>query len=454
MNKHKFIIFSIAVVLILCLIILRKNILTVRGNSNSSNNNQFSLSQLNMQKLDINLSYENKKIKFNLPIGMKNNIYYIPLNDVISNFGGTLTRTNNKLNLTFNSINSFIDIKGNTYMENNKTYNLRHKIFLEKNIIYISMFDFTNIFNLKTYWNEKNSEIDFYKNRENILIDSSLDEKKAALIRLEDVTAGGAYNSHDTLEKLRIITDYLYNKHAVFHVAWVPRYVDPSKNIDNNLLKNYNMFNADFLFTLDYMISRNGIIGLHGYTHQYKNTKSIDSIEFHMGRKDTIPEDTEYAEDRINKALETAHEFNINCNFFEAPHYAILPPQMKAIEKFFNYMYEPYSENGGLTECKNIIKFNESNRKAVYVPTPLGYVDGANDCKNMLNKIKKMDNNSTASLFYHPPIEFQYINLNRNKNGYPTYTYSINSPLHQIVDEFEKRNYKFCSIDTFVNKYK
>lgn len=452
MKKHKLIIFSALVIFILGLIVLRKNVLIVKGTSKPFNNNNFSLSQLNMEKANINLFYENKKIKFDLPVGMKNNIYYIPLDEALTNLGGNFVKTNNTLELKFNSTNSFINLKEKTYKENNKTYNLRHEVFLKQNIIYISMFDFTNILNLKTYWNEKNSEIDFYKNTEKPLSKNSHKNEKVALIRLEDITAGGVYSSHDTLEKLRVITDYLYNNDVIFHVAWVPRYKDPSKNIDNNLLKNYNMFNADFVFTLDYMINKNGIIGLHGYTHQYKNTKSIDSIEFHMGKRDSVPGDAEYAKDRITKALKTAKALDINCTFFEAPHYAILPPQMKAAEKFFKYMYEPYSENGDITECKNIVRFDSAGRKAIYIPAPLEYVDGANDCKNMLHKIRRMDNNGIESLFYHPPIEFQYINLKRTENGYPTYTYSINSPLHQIINEFGKRNYKFCSIDTFSEK--
>lgn len=442
------IIITFIVFTLLGIIILENNIINVKSSPNSKT---FSLDSFGMKKAPINLLYENKKIKIDLPVGVKNNIYYIPANNIISHLDGKFSIKYKKTELNLFSIRSLVDAKENTYKINGTTHKLRHKIFLKQNILYISLFDFTNMFNLKTYWDEKNSEISLYKNKDIIALGTTAIKKKAALLRLEDISAGGLYNSHEALEKLRIVTDYLYGKGAIFYVAWVPRYVDPSMNIDNNLLEKNNMFNADFVFTLDYIINKNGILGLHGYTHQYGNTKSIDAIEFHRSKKDNVPASSKYAQDRISKAIETAKALDINCNFFEAPHYAILPEQMKVIEKSFRYMYEPYSINGGLTESKHIVKFENSNRTAVYIPTPLGYVDGKSDCRHMLSKIREINDSTVASLFYHPYIEFDYINLSRERSGYPTYTYSINSPIHHIIDEFSKKGYKFNSIDNLLS---
>ena len=451
-RSRKFIILTIIIVLtvftLLGTIIFKDSIINVKGSSSYKN---FSLDIFDLKKAPINLVYEDKKIKIDLPIGVKNNIYYIPVNEIVSTLDGKFSIKHGKAELNFLSVRSLIDTKGTTYKTNGTTHKLRHKTFLKQNILYISLFDFANIFNLKTYWNEKSSEIHFYKNKDIVTLSTIPVKKKVALLRLEDISAGGLYNSHEALEKLRIVTDYLYGKGTIFYAAWVPRYIDPSMNIDNNLLEKNNMFNADFVFTLDYMINKNGILGLHGYTHQYGNTKSIDAIEFHRSKKDNIPASAEYAKDRITKAIETAKALDINCDFFEAPHYAILPEQMKVIEKSFKYMYEPYSINGGFTESKHIVKFENSHRKAVYIPTPLGYVDGKSDCINMLNKIRKISDSTVASLFYHPYIEFDYINLSTEKNGYPTYTYSTNSPLHRIVEVFNKKGYNFNSIDNLLN---
>ncbi|MBC2581386.1 DUF2334 domain-containing protein [Clostridium sp. DJ247] len=452
MKTYKIIILVIVITFTLGLINLKNDTFNIKSSFNETKEQQFSLDELNMKKDNVDLFYENRKIKVNLPIGIKNSVYYIPANEVVNNSGGKFTVKNGVVELNFNSIDAFIDVNEGSYKINKKTQQLRHKAILKQKVFYISMFDFTNIFDLKTYWDEKNTEISFYKNTEKIVLNSTHNEGKVALIRLEDIAAGGLYNSCDSLEKLRIIADYLYSKNIVFYVAWVPRYIDPSMNIDNNLLKNYNMFNADFVFTLDYIINRNGIIGLHGYTHQYDGTKSIDGIEFHMSKKDNIPKDTEYAKERVVEAIETAKALDINCDFFEAPHYAILPNQMKVIEKFFKFMYQPYSKDGGFTECSDIVKFNNSERKVIYIPTPLGYLNGKDDCRNMLNKIKNIDDNMLASLFYHPYIEFEYIDLKRNEKGYPVYSYSQDSPLHQILKEFEKNDYKFCTIDNALEK--
>lgn len=59
----------------------------------------------------------------------------------------------------------------------------------------------------------------------------------------------------------------------------MPRYIDPSQNIDNSLADNMNMYNADFIYTLDYFTFRRGLIGLHGYTHQNGNENILNRLE-------------------------------------------------------------------------------------------------------------------------------------------------------------------------------
>ena len=82
---------------------------------------------------------------------------------------------------------------------------------------------------------------------------------------------------------------------------------------------------ADFVYTLDYMLDRDGLIGLHGYTHQYGKTVSIEGLEFHApyGNGVNIPATEEYAQERINLAKEAAQNLDIPYAFFEAPHYGI-----------------------------------------------------------------------------------------------------------------------------------
>lgn len=69
-----------------------------------------------------------------------------------------------------------------------------------------------------------------------------------------------------------------------FHIPWIPRFVDHKNGIDNDISKDYSMPNANFLFTMEYLLNRNGIIGLHGYTHQYGDEVSAVGTEFNDER--------------------------------------------------------------------------------------------------------------------------------------------------------------------------
>lgn len=402
---------------------------------------------LDMKKDSILINFEDKVLNLALPIYVENNRYYLPAGEIIEKVGGKSTIENGVANITLKNDTIKIDATNKKFTVNKKQHDLKRKAIIQDDVLYVSMIDFTKIFNLKTYWDIKNKTICFYRNRDEV---GSIEEKhgsKIALIRLEDITTGGIYSSSEALEKLRIVADYLYKQNVPFHVAWVPRYVKPSDNIDNDISQSYSMYNADFLFTLDYFIDKNGIIGLHGYTHQYGDTTSVDGLEFHRSKNDNIPEDKNYSIERINKALDCAEKLDIKCGFFETPHYGILKNQLSSVEEKFNYIYQPYSEDGGITCCEHIFKTSNNGKKVIYIPTPLDYVDGKKDCAHMLKKIKRLNENSLGSFFYHPYIEFEDIKIDRGEDGYPYYSYSEQSVLHSIINQLERQNYKFYKIN-------
>ena len=88
-RSRKFIILTIIIVLtvftLLGTIIFKDSIINVKGSSSYKN---FSLDIFDLKKAPINLVYEDKKIKIDLPIGVKNNIYYIPVNEIVSTLDG------------------------------------------------------------------------------------------------------------------------------------------------------------------------------------------------------------------------------------------------------------------------------------------------------------------------------------------------------------------------------
>lgn len=218
--------------------------------------------------------------------------------------------------------------------------------------------------------------------------------------------------------------------------------MNPGKGIDNDPSAQSNLYNADFIFTLDYFIDRNGLIGLHGYTHQHGTEESVDGIEFNS----RINASEKSVRERVEAAINCAKKLEIPVCFFESPHYDATKLQKRIIGQYFNYIYEGYKSQSE----KGITKVKIENRIVKFIPTPLNYVDGVKDLNNMINKITKLPAKSLASFFYHPNIEFEYIKIARDKTGYPTYTYSEKSPLHQLLKVFSEKNYEFKSIQDLI----
>lgn len=447
MKKNKNIVLSLfAFILTLILVFF----MVYHKEAYSKNNVRFdefsNFSGINMEKANIKIKFQNRDLNLRLPVYVEKNRYYIPLNEIMQKTNGKYSIDNNKIRLKNFKRSVEIDLNNSTFLNDNKSIKLNKHVILKDNIAYINLFDFSRIFNLKVFWDIPQRSVSLYQDRETTHIKKDIQGNKMSFLRLEDVTAGGIYASPEALQKLRVVSDYLYEENIPFHIAWVPRYVDPSNDIDNDVSTQNSVYNADFVYTLDYFIYRGGIIGAHGYTHQYGNTASVDGIEFSMGNKDNIPKDGIYAQKRISSAFKIFNDLNIRCSFFEAPHYAILPRQLDIVEKNFDYIYQPYSRDGGVTEHKDVVKINNSDRNVIYIPTPLNYIDGKKDCDNMINKIRNLNDKTIASFFYHPYIEFEDITLKKGSDGYIYYNYSEQSVLHRVIKEIYKKNYKFYKI--------
>lgn len=399
---------------------------------------------LNMTEDSVTIKFEGKTLGLILPIYIETNRYYLPLTEIINKAGGKIEQINNKVTFEINHNIETIDINNNSFSENGQQIKLKKNIIISGNFVYISMTDFCRMLNLKTDWDIKNKILSFFYNREKAVRKQIPTSGKPALIRLEDIAPGYLYNNSDALEKLRVITDYLNSENIPFHVAWVPRYIDPrpSSKLDDDLSQQNTMLNADFIYTLDYMIDKNGLIGLHGYTHQYGNSESIGGSEFNSYPNDGIPGTVQYTQGRVDMAIAAAKKLDIPYYFFEVPHYAISPKLSKVLEKNFDILYEPYPSNPNQINVRK----NEDN-STIYVPTPLNYVDGKSDTPNMLYKIRTIKPGVLASFFYHPYLEFDDIVITKSSEGYPLYTYAETSILHQIIELFNNEGYKFITLN-------
>jgi len=398
---------------------------------------------LDMAKDSVKIKFEGRALNLTLPIYININRYFLPLTEIITELKGKYTINGKTIIVEVNNIKKTFD-DTNFFDVNGNQSELKENLIISGGCVYISMIDFCRIFNLKTDWDIENKVLSFYFNREKLVQKQQLSFGKPALIRLEDIAAGHLYNKTESLEKLRIITDYLYAENIPFHVAWVPRYIDtrPSSFLDNDISWQNNMLNADFVYTLDYMLDKDGLIGLHGYTHQYGNTESVGGTEFHLQANDGIPATDQYVQGRVTAAIEDANRLNIPYSFFETPHYAIAASQLKVLEKNFNIIYEYYP--GVITKIVNI---KNGDKTTKYIPTPLGYVNGKTDTPRMIQSINNLKDGTLASFFYHPYLEFSEIQVSKEADGYPTYTYKESSILHQLIGLFKEKGYRFMTIN-------
>ena len=392
-------------------------------------------------KYKIRIKVEGKEVNLTNPVLSRHNRYYLPVSDIIKILDGNIAVNENKIRMELLNNNTSIDLSIAAYTKDGRKYSMKKSPVIIENTIYITAFDFAEMFDLATHWCHDTSTLALYRDKDakKKNITSSIDtNKKPALFRIEDIYPGNCYDTDVALSKLRFMIDYLYRNHVPFHVAWVPRFVDPPNGVDDDLTEAESMLNADFIFTLDYMMSRSGLLGLHGYTHQHGVEPSYKGYEF----GDKINSTDRETRNRFEKAISTANKLDLPYTFFEFPHYSASKRQYKLCEEYFDYIYQPTPQYGG----DSVVKKSIGSRVVRYIPTPLGYISDGKDVADMPKRIKELSNDGIASIYFHPFLEFEYINITKDDNGYPVYDYSEKSHLHKLLKIFDEQGYRFEKI--------
>lgn len=371
---------------------------------------------------EINIKILNTNLK-NIDVYEKSLRYYIPLDIVCSTLNYKIDN-----NVISDNINTITFENNNKCIVNNKEYLMRGNLLTKNNQKYISISDIEYLFNLTAVFDFDSKEISFLNKLPELKINENIESAsgKAALLRLEDFSAGyGTLNSENQL-KYKCIGNLLKSNNLKFHIAWVPRFKCPSEDIDNNLLENKSLENIGYINVLDYFINSGGKIGLHGYSHQAGNNTSLNGVELSITDNNS-EEDTREV---IISAIDTAAYLNIPYDFFESPHYRASLKQKDIIEEYFQFIYEP----------RNIFIYNKiyKHNNNLYIPTPLGYVENS-DTSNIEKYLKSPRPNQLSSLFYHPAIELEYINFKITNNDI-TLDYN-NSPLYRIIYCLKENDY-------------
>ena len=358
----------------------------------------------------------------------KSQRYYFPLQDICNSLNYSVKKANNIY--TLSKDDKDIYLSENSFTCDSSVKKLRGDLLTYNGAPFISISDIENMFNLFAVFDSDENSITLLDNsnvtNSEVNIPSTTD--KIALVRFEDFTCGDTNSKSDNQTRVKCMVNLLYENGIKFHTGWIPRFVAPDSDIDNDMLTNENMVNAGFINILDYMINKGGEIGLHGYTHQHDDERSAVGEDMDQNTNNTEEE----ARDVVESGIDTAAALNIPISFFESAHYRDTDLQKSVINEYFKYVYEPYDNNK-----TNIYSPNNTN---IYIPTPLGYVPDPNDISSIETGLRANNPSKLNSFFYHPSVELDFIEFSIDGDKLNV-DYDSSSPLSRITKLLRDNNY-------------
>lgn len=387
---------------------------------------------------NIKFFYDGEELVFKNKIKEKNLRYYLPINEFCES-----------MKIDVNEMGKSIDLVKNQINKDGKEYSLRGDSLTIDEVKYVSLNDLVFVLNLRDKWDQETGIIYLDEKGEIANTDIINENKsgKAALLRIEDVTAGGELIKADNILKMKILGDYFNNNWIKFNIAWIPRYVNPPKNEDNDLLVEKNMSNVQFISLLDSWIFNGANIGLHGYTHQFGD--EVSSIGTELSRKNNS--DEESTREVIEKAIQCANVLNIPIDFFESPHYSASRKQEKISEEYFGALYEPLQWWWNMNP---LISF--TNKETLYVPAALNNID-VDTHESVVKKIERnrKRKSSITSMFYHPLRECKNIEiLPLDEKGNIEYTFSEDAFIKTVVNTLNSTDHSTITVDELKNSLK
>jgi uncharacterized protein YdaL len=247
------------------------------------------------------------------------------------------------------------------------------------------------------------------------------DERKA-LIRLEDISVD------DEIEDLRSIADYLYERHIRFQIALIPIFRDPEDNSEI-----YLSDRPAFVRTIKYMVSKGGMVVLHGVYHQYRG-RSGDDYEFwdEQGQKPIQGDSPQLVDQRIRLGLEECFKNGIYPVTWETPHYGASEQDYATIARYFSSSYEAVLSTNN-AESGHYFPFTSVDRFGRFIiPENLGYISkDAPDPDGLVGEADRLlvVRDGIASFFFHPWMDRKY--------------------LAKVLDGIESLGYRFVDIGDF-----
>lgn len=391
-------------------------------------------------KSNVKISFLNKEISLKNSVYLSTGRLYIPFEEFVNNIGGVFTE--NSLSFSVNYNNRIYNFDKTAEKNFPKSY-----VFIN-NVQYISLYNLLEKLEMIPVFDSVNDKINIcFKDTSDVPKLKAKENSTSAYLRLEDIMADGKDKEpkYDDLglEKLRILSDYLYNRGQVFYIAWIPVYKNPTTNMENDLTKTFDTYNASFLYTLDYIVDRNGHIGLHGLTHQYNN--EISSVGNEFDKKSPFSKQERAM--RMLQAKEIARDLGFKAEFFEFPHYEATNLDFKCAEKYFDIIYQqyPYIKNKNFGHIEKIQQ--SDGREVLYVPTPADYVWSRYDWEGIKTRMDtSKQKGMIMSLFFHPTVDMVYITAQTSPEGIRKWKYEENALLPSVLNKIFTEGYSFTTI--------
>ena len=238
-----------------------------------------------------------------------------------------------------------------------------------------------------------------------------------ALLRLEDI------NPKSDFEDLAMINELLKEKKVLPHLAVIPVYINPEKNINISILDRPQLMNV-----LKDILSDNGTLILHGYTHQYDGVTGVDFEFWDESKNKPVKEDSqEFAQERVISALNTLRNAGLATDIWETPHYAASDLDYRVFENIFPIIYD--SRNG------INVPFVFKRGNTIFSPIDLGYLFSTQSIDKIIaeaGKVYDSFEDPSISFFYHP-------HLSKDEE------LGI-AALEKIIDSLKRIGYQFRSI--------
>lgn len=294
-------------------------------------------------------------------------------------------------------------------------------------------------------------------------------EPKLILMRLEDVGPGGQYDTPEQLGKLRAVFDFLAREHVRYQIGVIPKWVDipANKPMTVKQLDDGDPFAQSFVKVLKQAQDGGAVIGMHGYTHQVGDVRRSDGHhESGIGNEFDVPDTpvtatAAFAAERLAAGAAIMERVGIAPRFWESPHYHYAAGQQSTFRSAFGLIYEnrhgnPRQSDEAANEERNIA-WGAPTLGSVNVPTPFSYIPYNRDERLILDQLGRT--NRLASFFYHPFLEFKYLQPvldadgePEQRDGLPVYEYPqrAKTNLQKLVLALRDKGYTFYSLLDYV----